>query len=215
MKKSKIAIAFAAIAVVVTIALVTGVAAFDSQSTQKLSKGEAATLASLDAKDMLQEANATNKLTASALKKANEEAKANGYYVPKPKKKKVKKVEPKVEETSEEIEETEEATQKESESDNGWKSLGEFKLTAYCGCSECNGGYGCNTASGTTPKAGRTIAVDPSVIPLGTKVKIDGEVYTAEDTGGAIQGHIIDIFVSEHNACYSFGVQHAEVFIKE
>jgi len=52
------------------------------------------------------------------------------------------------------------------------------------------------TASGTHVKSGRTIAVDTSVISLGTTVYIDGYGYRiAEDTGGAIRGNKIDIYV--------------------
>ena len=52
------------------------------------------------------------------------------------------------------------------------------------------------TKTGTTVKAGRTIAVDPDIIPLGTRVYIEGIGYrVAEDTGGAIKGNRIDIYV--------------------
>ncbi|ARE64742.1 hypothetical protein A4V01_22110 [Erysipelotrichaceae bacterium I46] len=58
-----------------------------------------------------------------------------------------------------------------------------------------------------------TIAVDPNVIPPGSKVLIDGIVYTAEDVGGSIKGNIIDIWVgTEQN---SFGVKYKEVRIME
>lgn len=86
-------------------------------------------------------------------------------------------------------------------------SLGNFKLTAYCECAKCNWPYvGCPTASGTDYVEGRTIAVDPRVIPLGTAVEINvpGEgwhEYIAEDTGGAIKGKRIDVFVSGHQNC--------------
>ena len=43
---------------------------------------------------------------------------------------------------------------------------------------------------------GQTIAVDPRVIPYGTKVIIGGHIFTAEDCGGAIQGNHIDIYVN-------------------
>ena len=93
------------------------------------------------------------------------------------------------------------------------KSLGTFKLTAYCNCSRCCGKWaGGATASGTMPKAGRTIAVDTRVIPFGTKVIINGHTYTAEDTGSAIKGNKIDIFFDSHQAALNFGVQYAEVF---
>lgn len=92
-------------------------------------------------------------------------------------------------------------------------SLGTFKLTAYCNCSKCCGKWaGGATASGTMPKAGRTIAVDARMIPFGTKVKINGHTYTAEDTGSAIKGNRIDIFFNSHSEALKFGVKYAEVF---
>lgn len=52
------------------------------------------------------------------------------------------------------------------------------------------------TKMGTTVEAGHTIAVDPDIIPLGTRVYIEGIGYrVAEDTGGAIKGKHIDIYV--------------------
>ena len=93
-------------------------------------------------------------------------------------------------------------------------SLGTFKLTAYCNCSKCCGKWaGGKTASGTTPTAGRTIAVDTSVIPFGTKVVINGNTYIAEDTGSAIKGNRIDVYFSSHQSALNFGKQSAEVFI--
>lgn len=94
------------------------------------------------------------------------------------------------------------------------KSLGIFKLTAYCPCAHCSGGWGKQTSTGTTATAGRTIAVDPSVIPYGTEVVINGISYIAEDTGGAIKGNKIDIFFDSHEEAESQGVQYAEVFLK-
>ncbi|WP_338559067.1 SH3 domain-containing protein [Paraclostridium sordellii] len=70
------------------------------------------------------------------------------------------------------------------------------------------------TATGTTPKWG-TIAVDPSVIPYGTKVYIPkfDMVFTAEDCGGAIKGNKIDIFMNSEAECNSFGRQNLEIQI--
>ena len=90
-----------------------------------------------------------------------------------------------------------------------------FKLTAYCPCTECSAGYGRSTASGAVATAGRTIAVDPKVIPYGTKVVINGHTYIAEDCGSAVKGNIIDIFFDTHEETVQFGVQYAEVLIKE
>ena len=95
------------------------------------------------------------------------------------------------------------------------KSLGTFKLTAYCACSRCCGKCDGITATGTRATAGRTIAVDPSKIPYGTEVIINGHTYIAEDCGGAINGNKIDIFFNSHTEALNFGVRYAEVFVKE
>lgn len=95
-------------------------------------------------------------------------------------------------------------------------SLGEFTLTAYCKENYphiCNNGDSSVTATGTTPTPGRTIAVDPSVIPYGTEVVINGNTYIAEDTGGAINDKKIDICFATHDEALQFGRQSAEVFI--
>jgi 3D (Asp-Asp-Asp) domain-containing protein len=62
-------------------------------------------------------------------------------------------------------------------------------------------------------KANHTIAVDPSVIPYGTKVMINGIIYTAEDCGGAIKGNRIDVYHDTHSEALDFGVQYAEVYL--
>lgn len=91
--------------------------------------------------------------------------------------------------------------------------IGEFRITAYCPCEICNGQWvGSPTASGTMPQADRTIAVDPSVIPLGTKVFFNNHVYIAEDTGSAIKGNRIDLFVNTHQEALNWGVQYLKVY---
>ena len=93
-------------------------------------------------------------------------------------------------------------------------SLGEYKLTAYCPCKICCGKWsGGKTASGTTPTAGRTIAVDKNVIPFGSVVKIDDVEYVAEDTGN-FKGKHIDIYFNSHSEALKFGVQRKEVYLK-
>lgn len=85
------------------------------------------------------------------------------------------------------------------------------ELTAYCPCEKCCGQWaGGNTASGTVPTAGRTVGVDPEVIPLGTTVYIDGQAYRAEDTG-AFTGNIIDIYMDSHEEALRFGRREATV----
>ena len=89
------------------------------------------------------------------------------------------------------------------------KYLGRFKLTAYCSCSICCGKWsGGGTASGTTPTPGRTIAM--AGVPFGTKLSINGQIYTVEDRGTAY-GHV-DIFMGSHSQALSFGMKYADVY---
>lgn len=94
-------------------------------------------------------------------------------------------------------------------------ALGNYKLTFYCPCERCNGALGASkTASGATPAEGRTIAVDSSIIPLGSRVYIEGYgTFIAEDTGSAIKNNKIDIFVSTHERAEELGVQYANVYL--
>lgn len=105
------------------------------------------------------------------------------------------------------------------------ESLGEFKLTAYCSCEKCCGKWALNRpkdengkdivygSTGAILVAGTSIAVDPSVIPYGSQVEINGHTYTAHDTGGAIKGNRIDVYFDNHQDALNFGVQYAEVFL--
>jgi 3D (Asp-Asp-Asp) domain-containing protein len=63
---------------------------------------------------------------------------------------------------------------------------------------------GNRTKCGTLPGRG-TVAVDPRVIRLGSILLIDGKRYVAEDTGSAIKGMRIDIFLTSRSACLQFG----------
>lgn len=97
---------------------------------------------------------------------------------------------------------------------SGGQSLGVFKITHYCPCSICCGEYANGiTATGTTAQPNWTIAVDPSQIPLGSTVLIGGQSYHAEDTGGAIQGNKIDVYVGSHDEALSRGTYYTEVFL--
>jgi 3D (Asp-Asp-Asp) domain-containing protein/peptidoglycan hydrolase CwlO-like protein len=79
------------------------------------------------------------------------------------------------------------------------------EATAYtANCAGCSGvtATGQNVSSGTH----KIIAVDPSVIPLGSKVYVEGYgVATAGDTGGAIKGYRIDVLVPSESAAKAFG----------
>lgn len=91
--------------------------------------------------------------------------------------------------------------------------MGKFRVTYYCACYSCSEGYGNMTATGVRAKEGRTIAVDPKVIPYRTKVQINGHTYIAEDCGGAIKGKDIDIYLEDHDRVYKSGVDWYDVYI--
>ena len=88
-----------------------------------------------------------------------------------------------------------------------------FIISAYCHCSKCCGKSDGITATGTKATENRTIAVDPKIIPLGSKVIIDGQTYIAEDTGGDIKGNRIDMYFSSHEEALNWGIQYRYVTI--
>jgi 3D (Asp-Asp-Asp) domain-containing protein len=111
-----------------------------------------------------------------------------------------------------------------------------MKATAYdlsvasCGKRPGEPGYGI-TCSGTKAKVGRTVAVDPEVVPLGSRLLITfpeeyghlNGIYIAEDTGRLIKGNTIDIFFGEdrrdstevYDKAMKFGVRYVNVAILE
>lgn len=93
--------------------------------------------------------------------------------------------------------------------------LGNFKITHYCACTKCCGKNAQGiTASGKVVEENKTIAVDPSVIKLGSKVFIDGYGYMeAQDTGSAIKGNIIDVYVADHQEALNLGVVYKDVWL--
>lgn len=113
----------------------------------------------------------------------------------------------------EEPEVTIEIVEKEQTTEPALVSLGEFVLTAYCPCSECSGKWGYQTSTGAIATEGRTVAVDPNVIPYGTVLIINGEEYVAEDCGSMVVGKHIDIFMESHSEAENFK-ETTEVFMK-
>ena len=101
----------------------------------------------------------------------------------------------------------------EPQQNSGMRSLGLFRTTAYCPCYKCSEGWGRHTSSGATAHARHTIAVDPRVIPMGSKVMIGGVIYTAEDRGGGVKGNHIDIFYDTHAQTRQHGSFIQEVFL--
>lgn len=81
-------------------------------------------------------------------------------------------------------------------------------LTAYSYEQSGDGTRAGVTKMGTPVRWG-VVAVDPSVIPLGSRIKIDGydTIFSAEDTGGGIRGNHIDVYFDTYAAAIQFGVQ--------
>lgn len=74
---------------------------------------------------------------------------------------------------------------------------------------------GCRTATGIWPSRG-TVAVDPNVIPLGSVLYVEGYGEAiAADTGGAVKGNIIDIYLPTEAECWQWGRQQVEVRVIE
>ncbi len=72
---------------------------------------------------------------------------------------------------------------------------------------------GHNTSCGLKPAVG-LVAVDPNIIPLGTRLYIEGYGYaTAADTGGSIKGNRLDVFMEDKGQCLSWGRKTVKVYI--
>lgn len=91
------------------------------------------------------------------------------------------------------------------------RSYGTFKISAYCGCEACSGGH-LYTYSGAVPKEDHTISADLDQFPLGTKLLIDGIIYTVEDKGSGVVENHLDIYFDTHKEALDYGLQKAEVF---
>lgn len=92
-----------------------------------------------------------------------------------------------------------------------WAYLGEFTITAYCPCEDCCGRWADGVTASGIPAGPGIVAVDRSVIPLGSTVVIDGQRYLAADTG--VTGNRVDVCVTDHAQAEMFGVQSAEVWV--
>jgi 3D (Asp-Asp-Asp) domain-containing protein len=97
-------------------------------------------------------------------------------------------------------------------------ALGGFTVTAYCPGSCCNGVWAGLTATGKSihyymSRGIKVAAVDPKVVPLGSRFMYGREVYRAVDTGGRIKGRRIDILKPDHPQAEAFGVKKKQTII--
>lgn len=98
------------------------------------------------------------------------------------------------------------------EAAGAWRYAGEFTVTAYCPCAECCGRWADGVTASGLPAGPGIVAVDKSVIPLGSTVILDGLRYLAADTG--VTGDRIDICLTSHQAAEDFGVERMEVWVE-
>jgi len=93
------------------------------------------------------------------------------------------------------------------------------KITHYCKepyAHICNNGDWNNTALGTRPTVGRTVAVDNSMIPLGTAIIINGIGYLAEDSFGSDKSQYrVDVLVKTHKQALKLGSYYQDIIILE
>lgn len=101
---------------------------------------------------------------------------------------------------------------KKAEENSKGQLLGTFKCTYYTGTADEGGNI---TALGTPVTPWYTVAVDPRVIPLGSKIRIEGYdgIFYCADTGSAIKGSILDIAVGSKSEASNLGVQYHKVYL--
>ena len=94
--------------------------------------------------------------------------------------------------------------------------MGDFEISYYCNekyehiCGTSNG----KTSTGNEALVGRTVAVDPNVIPYGSYVYIEGCGFrVADDCGGGVDGNHVDVLVDSHQEALSLGKDNSGVWI--
>ena len=88
--------------------------------------------------------------------------------------------------------------------------LGDFVTTFYCPT-------GNKTSTGTIPKEGRTVAIDPEVVAPGSTVRIEysgrSKIYKVEDSG--VHGRVVDTFIESEEQAVKLGVKNIKVYLVE
>lgn len=91
-----------------------------------------------------------------------------------------------------------------------WENAGRHRMTHYCPGRCCNGRNAGRTASGEPMTVGRTVATGRE-FPFGTKLLINGAIYTVEDRG--VPNGCVDILVASHGEANRRGVFRSEIFV--
>lgn len=91
-----------------------------------------------------------------------------------------------------------------------WENAGRHRITHYDSGACCNGRNAGRTASGAPMQVGRTVATGRQY-PFGTRLLINGTIYTVEDRG--VPNGCIDILVGSHAEANRRGLFHTNVFI--
>lgn len=90
-----------------------------------------------------------------------------------------------------------------------WVPAGKMRITHYCPCRKCNGRNAGRTASGAAMTPGRTVAAKG--FPYGTRLLINGVVYTVEDRG--VPAGCVDILTETHGEAKRRGMYYTNVFV--
>lgn len=91
-----------------------------------------------------------------------------------------------------------------------WESAGRYRMSHFCPCRKCNGRNAGRTASGAPMVVGRTVATGREY-PFGTKLLINGQIYTVEDRG--VPNGCVDILTESHSEANRRGVFRSEIFV--
>lgn len=92
-----------------------------------------------------------------------------------------------------------------------WVNAGRHRITHYDGGACCNGKNAWRTASGAPMTVGRTVAASAKEFPFGTKLLINGNVYTVEDRG--VGRGCIDILVDSHSEARKKGLYYTDIHV--
>ena len=100
--------------------------------------------------------------------------------------------------------------------DSRYMYLGEFMISHFCRCVECRQDWSDGITKMETPvKEGYTVAVDPDLIPLGSKLYIEDYGYrVAEDIGGDIKQNRIDVYIEDHDRALELGIVYKHVWME-